>query len=189
MTQERQPQESPAAYAGEWKLIAAVVIFAASGLILISTPAVRDRLWSPGTPSAPLPTFDEARDPALGTKVELPEADLFGRPLVVHTANPNSLLVLAGPCSECSLDSLKVRSIDHRLYRSVILVYTGDKRLLSAIAKNLPKEYRVLFDDGSMHEALNAPFQPRFMVLDGDDKLIKLQEKYAETPEFVRYAK
>lgn len=155
--------------------------------LLLSDETVKRSLWGNPEINSLSPTFDSSLDPKLGSIIDLPKQDLRGDALRFPVSDGKVLVVCCGQCSECSIASLKTKKIDPRAYDAVVLIYSGDEGELRLAAKKLPAEFRVLHDgDSKFHTLFNATSIPRFALLDGDSKLVELQTKPNEDPEFLR---
>lgn len=175
----------------EWKILACCGLFLVAVFSLLANPSIRDALWST-EPEGVVREFDSKLDPKIGSVFSLPPVDLLGREIrgPEGAKRDLTLLVMAGVCTECSLDSVLLRKIDPSPYSGVVLVYTGDEALLRSAGRKLSPELKLLFDkDGSMHKLLNASFQPRFFLLDSRNRIVSMQKKYSQIPNFVTLKK
>lgn len=130
--------------------------------------------------------YDPTLDPRKGSRVALPQVDAFGRELAAGNKGAKALLVLCGPCSECSLNSLKPEWISGTEFERIILIYTSPPAEIPRALGRLPKRFRVLSDARSeLHHRLNAAWRPRFYLVDSEFRLLKLHESAEVVPDFV----
>jgi len=120
------------------------------------------------------PSYNAALDPKLGTHVDLPQKDVFGRPLLAH--RKGALIVMSGGCSECSIKQLPPKSIKAAKDLQIVLVYEAFPGDIPRHMQNLPSNFSILADaDGGLAKALNATWQPRGYVVNRKRALVALQ--------------
>ena len=110
----------------------------------------------------------ESREPELGKKIALPEylIDLPDRP---------KLLILLGSCSECTIGSAELASVDLSGFEAVVAVTTSSELELGLLPKE-SVDFRVV-DDVALHDSLNAYWTPRLAVVGPKGDLRAIQHR------------
>jgi hypothetical protein len=106
-----------------------------------------------------------SQDIARGSLLALPPSDLFGRDV---DSKKSSLLVFAGACSSCSLNSVPLpRLYSARFDQIVVIYFSSKKQLLQTFRKPDPHVLVIPDGDGALVGLLGAQSAPRFYVLKG----------------------
>lgn len=183
MTSTGAPQRSWV----EQGLIVACVI-ASLGLVwalflLISGSGVQPTVSRGGV------VHDYSRGPTIGTVLELPTTDAFGRS-IPPAAPPGRLVVAAGPCADCSSRSVRPSQIEGGEFHDVVLLVEA------ATAEELPSSYvglnriYVVADIGRRYtDGLNATWTPRFYLLGERGELLDIQTDPVSVPSWVQVSR
>ena len=131
--------------------------------------------------SSPLPERSLAGDPKVGTRVSLPERDVFGR-AVIPTAE-RTLLIYAGSCSSCSYRADDWLKYQRPEFKQTLLVYTGSKTDLAKSHTPQDRDVFVIADEERQFLGrLNALWAPRWYILESG-MLVRIQQTESELPE------
>jgi hypothetical protein len=162
-------------------LVAAVVFAGVTTVVVMSSPGVRAAIVR-NSVDANAPVPDLSKDPRIGSLLAIPTVDAFGTRI---TLTRKTLLVYAGPCTECTERSFKPEEIKGR-FESMIVVFDADPKLLPKHYLKLGKHISVIGDPQSELAAkLNAQWFPRFYLLDSNSKLISIQTEPGRLPNYV----
>lgn len=128
---------------------------------------------------------DPALDPQIGSTVDLPKADIFGRKIAGFESDV--LLVYAGSCQSCALRSITPDSLDLSAYSAVVVVFNDDESTIVDFYKKPVDSFLVACDQSTMlREYLNPSWEPRFYLLSKDLVLKNIQRSKWVVPEFVK---
>lgn len=126
------------------------------------------------------------KDPKVGDGIALPAVDVFGRELPKFDGDV--LLVWAGSCQACTLNSVSPQTIDGSAYSAIVAFFAEDESVVRKSFGEPTKGWYVCSDNtGHWRESLNASWSPRYYLLSSDAKLKRLQESWRSIPDFVRF--
>lgn len=161
----------------------AILVALMSWIVLICIRPVPSSLWTPWRAKQPAMTDF---DPPLGTRVEFPRVDIFGE----QFEKGAKLLVYAGNCSSCSLNSLKPEYINAPSTLQVVVVYSAPE---SEIPKRLGKgnpQILVLADPtAKIEKLLNAAWSGRAYIVDSSGRLEWIAGQQGVWPDGVSYGR
>ena len=162
-------------------LALASVIVVAFGSVVLAAPPVR-RFLSPQAGGENV--YDAGRDPAAGTLFRLPSEDAFGQPV---PSSPRTIVVIAGGCTSCSLHAIDPRQVVPTPGEIIVFAYQTSRKDLPSWMGHLPSDVRVLADeDARLQKAANSAWQPRYVVLDAQHRIVTLSKDDAGVPEYVQ---
>ena len=130
-------------------------------------------------------------DPPLGRDCShvLSDSDRAAVPVLYGPMPPprqETLLILAGACSGCSLHAIS--PTDQRLFefREVVFVYEASRTQIENSIKSCYPHVRLIGDlEGRGRKSMNASWIPRFALLSKIGSLKKLQRKPGTLEEFL----
>ncbi len=142
-----------------------------------NNPTVQAWLRSCGSCTVPTISWDRTKEPRIGFKVQLPEADTFGRSIACEETFASVLLVVAGSCTDCSVTGFRPEALPNAdKFSRIVIVFSTLPRDWSKSVASLPKRYRLVSDPHrTIGTGLNASWVPRFYVLDSDFRLVDAQ--------------
>lgn len=142
----------------------------------------------------PLAAWDRLQSERFAVAAEFrPELDpMPGAAILPPPAQPGPtaervLIAALGGCGSCSTKSFDPAGIRTDGYREVILLYEAQDKSIPASVRRFPKPFRVVADPkGELHRRLNASWSPRFAVLDGSYRLVRIQSQSSEALQFCK---
>lgn len=102
------------------------VAVAAGALVTFTSTPVQAWLLDRGNLPRAAEPYEPARDPAVGSTVVLPRADVLGRPIPKH-AKGRIVLALCGACSECSLTAVPPESVSAAKAAMIVFIYASSE--------------------------------------------------------------
>lgn len=103
-------------------------------------------------------------DVRLGSKINLPQKDVFGRRIDV---NSRTLVVFAGSCSGCSLNAIPPRKLYPAKFDQILLLYNSSDRQLRDVFPQPDSRVMMLADsENRLVGALGAQSSPRFYIIE-----------------------
>lgn len=126
------------------------------------------------------------RDPAPGTRVSLPERDVYGKPIAVEDSDQEDvLLIVAGNCGGCTKSKLNPKKLDTSSFKQVIILFTSKEEDVLKTKFDFAKNVRVVagLDVARTHN-LNAFYMPRFYLLDRRLQVRKTQQGPGDQPDW-----
>lgn len=118
-------------------------------------------------------------DPSVGTAIELPDQDVFERPL---DSSAETLLVLAGSCSGCSLSAVYPARLQFAPYEQVLIIYLASANQIKKEFKSQTEKVFVVADPNRLWvNTLHAYSAPRFYIVK-DQKITAIWKKTEEWP-------
>jgi hypothetical protein len=134
-------------------------------------------------------TYSRSRDPSIGTTVSLRGVQLATGITGKVSALKPDILVLGGPCSECTQRSILPALKEAVSYGKVLLVYSSEPQPLPAEIASVKAAVTVVFDpSGRLETELSAVWTPRFYRF-RDGKLQALQGPGEGVEAFLRRSK
>lgn len=125
-------------------------------------------------------------EPLLGDRIELPSADLWGRPIRLGDRNQRLLLAYLAHCSTCRKDSIAPELLPFPKFDKVVIVHS-DHDVLQKLRTKLPENAVLIADpEGKLGRSLNAFPAPRYYLISGDLRLLALQETPGRIPDFLQ---
>ncbi|MCC7229421.1 MAG: hypothetical protein IT203_03440 [Fimbriimonadaceae bacterium] len=116
--------------------------------------------------------FDRRLDPKIGSIIVLLTRDVLGR----RIDRKKTLLIDAGPCSECSLKSFNPASLKVSPNMGVVVAYATESESLVEFAKRQPSWVYLVSDrELQLRQTLNAAWFPRAYVFGSQSELLALQ--------------
>lgn len=152
-------------------LVAAALALVAGGFGLGS-------LVQPEKASAAVNAAGLRQDPPAGTRVALPDRDVFGQRL--NLSRRKVLVILAGVCSDCSLQPLRHDALPYDRYDRILKVYESPADEVREIMEDTRSQHHprlsVIADPESrLATALNAQWDGRWAVVERG-LLVRLQK-------------
>ena len=157
-----------------------MISIAATGKTILELPSTQRFLSPQGGDEH---RYDPSRDPAVGSRFPAPCMDAFGRPI---PTSARTVVVIAGGCTSCSLHAIDPRTIVAAPGQTVVFAYQSSQKELQPWMKGLPSSVRVVCDeDLRLQQAANSVWQPRYVVLDDQDRLLDLSRDDAGAPDYL----
>lgn len=158
---------------------------ACSAYVLLVSSSIGRVLIRPSTTETSL--YNRSLDPKLGSRFEIPAKDVHGHPIGPFD---QTVVILAGDCSSCSVNAIDPRDISPGTDQSIVFVYRSAKEELPKWSSKLDSRVHVVTDPTeALHRRANAVWQPRFILLDKDRRIIELSDNYTGRPAYLRIAK
>lgn len=145
-------------------------------LTVLQSPSIRAWIRACRDCETPEDRWQSHLDPPKGSKIELPLHDALGRTIQSRNGTTRVLVVAAGSCSECTLNSLKPLALERRGFDLIVLIAALEPNDLPDVLTKLPACFRVVTDPHrSLATALNAAWTPRFYLADSKFRLLECQ--------------
>ncbi|MDQ2986898.1 MAG: hypothetical protein M3R13_09295 [Armatimonadota bacterium] len=123
--------------------------------------------------------YDLSDDPRTGTTVEIPAADVFGRP--IDGPEGRVLLIVSGTCTSCQAKAVGDSPLLEQVDFPIVVVYPDTPDTLrKQFAEGLPARLFVVSDPSErFSKQLNSLWSPRLYIIDGN-RLTQLQAEPGE---------